>query len=219
MEIKLVNISKKYDEKKALNNVNLSFPNNKLTVILGPSGSGKTTLLKLIAGLLHPSSGDVIFDEKKVTDIPANKRNVAMVFQKYTLFPHMTVKQNLTFPLESQREGKLFKRKIYEEGEIEKRVSNTLELLLLSEHKDKYPSQLSGGEQQRVAIGRELIRDPNIFLFDEPLSNIDVRLRHEMRTWIRKVHGFPFLNTLPSILKCILLQVQDSHLSDHPKKF
>ncbi len=188
MKVSIKNLTKKYGEKVALKDVNLEIPEGNFIVILGPSGSGKTTLLRILAGLLYPTEGELFFGENNITQKPANKRNVAMVFQNYPLFPHMTVYENLKFPLESQKEGQIFKRRIYSDEEIQIKVDKTLKTLQIEEHRDKYPSQLSGGEQQRVAIGRELIRDPVIFLFDEPLSNIDARLRYEMRTWIRKLH-------------------------------
>lgn len=189
MKVTIKNITKKYGEKSALKNVNLDVPDGSFIVILGPSGSGKTTLLRILAGLLYPSEGEIFFNNINITRKPANKRNVAMVFQNYPLFPHMTVLENLKFPLESQREGKIFKRKINSDDVIQKKVEETMTLLHIEEHSQKYPSQLSGGEQQRTAIGRELIRDPVLFLFDEPLSNIDARLRHEMRSWIRRLHS------------------------------
>ncbi|MBY9000433.1 MAG: ABC transporter ATP-binding protein [Candidatus Heimdallarchaeota archaeon] len=188
MKVEIKDLTKQYRKKIVLNNVNLVIPKGKITVILGPSGSGKTTLLRLIAGLLHPTSGEIFFNKTNVTNIPANKRNIAMVFQNYPLFPHMTVKENLKFPLESKKDGKIFRTNVYSKDEIEKKVNDISSLLHIEEHMDKYPSQLSGGEKQRVAIGRELIRDPDIFLLDEPLSNIDARLRYEMRSWIRKLH-------------------------------
>jgi len=189
MEVKISKLTKKYDTKIAIDNIDLVIPEGSFTIILGPSGSGKTTLLKIISGLLYPNSGDIYFDEQNMNEVPANKRNIAMVFQSYPLFPHMTIEKNLSFPLESQKEGNLIKRNIYSEKEIKDKIDSTLKLLHLEEHRNKYPSQLSGGEKQRIAMGRELIRDPVIFLFDEPLSNIDARLRHEMRTWIRRFHG------------------------------
>ncbi|MHA2357443.1 MAG: ABC transporter ATP-binding protein [Candidatus Heimdallarchaeaceae archaeon] len=188
MEIKLDKISKEYGVKKAIDSLSTVIPDKSFTVILGPSGSGKTTLLRVIAGLLYPTSGRIYFDQEDVTDLPANKRNVALVFQNYTLFPHMTVEENLRFPLESAKTGKIFKRNFFSPEEISEKVEKTLNLLHIEEHRNKYPSQLSGGEQQRAAIGREVIREPVVFMFDEPLSNIDARLRYEMRTWIRKLH-------------------------------
>jgi len=189
MKVSIKNLTKKYGEKSALKAINLDVPDGSFMVILGPSGSGKTTLLRILAGLLYPTEGKIFFNDVDITRKPANKRNVAMVFQNYPLFPHMTVLENLRFPLESQRDGKIFKRRINSDEEIQKKVEETMRLLHIEEHSQKYPSQLSGGEQQRTAIGRELIRDPTLFLFDEPLSNIDARLRHEMRSWIRRLHS------------------------------
>ncbi len=188
MKIEIKKLTKKYGRKTALRDASLAFPEGKITIILGPSGSGKTTLLRLIAGLLYPTSGEVLFNDTNITERPANKRNVAMVFQNFPLFPHMTVVENLRFPLESKKKGKLFKVNVYSEEEIENKVNEISSLLHIDEHKGKYPSQLSGGEKQRVAIGRELVREPDVFLFDEPLSNVDARLRYEMRMWIRKLH-------------------------------
>ena len=189
MEVKISKLTKKYDTKIVVDNIDLVIPEGSFTIILGPSGSGKTTLLKIISGLLYANSGDIYFNEQNMNEVPAYKRNIAMVFQSYPLFPHMTIEKNLSFSLESQKEGNLIKRNIYSEEEIKEKIDSTLKLLHLEEHRNKYPSQLSGGEKQRVAMGRELIRDPVLFLFDEPLSNIDARLRHEMRTWIRRFHG------------------------------
>ncbi len=189
MEVKINKLTKKYGTKIAIDNIDLVIPKGSFTIILGPSGSGKTTLLKVISGLLYAENGDIYFNEQNVSEVPANKRNIAMVFQSYPLFPHMTIEKNLSFPLESQKEGNLIKRNIYSEEEIKEKTDSTLKFLHLEEHRNKYPSQLSGGEKQRIAMGRELIRNPALFLFDEPLSNIDARLRHEMRTWIRKFHG------------------------------
>jgi len=188
MEIKLDQISKEYGDKKAIDSLSVIIPEKSFSVILGPSGSGKTTLLRVIAGLLYPTSGRIYFNDEDVTDLPANKRNVALVFQNYTLFPHLTVEENLRFPLESLKTGKIFKRNFFSPEEISEKIETTLGLLHIKDHRNKYPSQLSGGEQQRAAIGREVIREPVVFMFDEPLSNIDARLRYEMRTWIRKLH-------------------------------
>ena len=188
MKVVTKKLTKKYGEKVALKEIDLEIPEGKFLVVLGPSGSGKTTLLRLIAGLQFPSEGNIFFGEEDITLKPANKRNIAMVFQNFPLFPHMTVFENLSFPLESLREGQLFKKRKYTDEDIEKKVNEIIQLLHIEEHKNKFPNQLSGGEKQRVAIGRELIRDPILFLYDEPLSNIDARLRYEMRTWIRSLH-------------------------------
>lgn len=188
MEIKLEHVSKIFGETKALDDITLSLPSGNFIIILGPSGSGKSTLLRLLAGLEYPTKGRILFDHTDVTDLPASKRNVAMVFQKFPLFPHMTVDANMRFSLESQTTGNFFKERVFSDEEIDKRVNEVLDLLQLSEHRGKFPSQLSGGEQQRVAIGRELIREPVLYLYDEPLSNIDARLRFEMRAWLRGLH-------------------------------
>ncbi len=188
MKIELENISVSFGKKQLFNSINLTLPTGKFIVILGPSGSGKTTLLRVLAGLQEPITGQIRFDEQDVTRLPANKRNVALVFQNYPLFPHMTIEENLRFPLESRKKGNVFKRPSYSKEEMEAKILSMLNLLHMEEHRHKYPHQLSGGEKQRIAIGREIIREPTFYLYDEPLSNIDMRLRFEMRTWIRKLH-------------------------------
>ncbi len=188
MKISFEKLEKKYGTSTALNKVSAVLLDGSFTVILGPSGSGKTTLLRLVAGLTYPTSGKVLFDNEDITNKPPRDRNVALVFQNFPLFPHMTVEENLRFSLENQKFGKVFKKRVYSNKVVDEKVNEVLDMLQIEEHKYKYPNQMSGGEQQRVAIGREVIRDPRVFLFDEPLSNIDARLRYEMRTWIRKIH-------------------------------
>ncbi|MCG3215572.1 MAG: ATP-binding cassette domain-containing protein, partial [Candidatus Heimdallarchaeota archaeon] len=180
MEIKIEQTTKKYGNKMVIDNIDLVIPDGSFTVILGPSGSGKTTLLKLIAGLLYANSGKILFQDQDMTNIPANKRNIAMVFQNYPLFPHMTVDKNLRFPLESQKEGNFFRRNIYSKKEIDEKIESTLDLLHLKEHRNKYPSQLSGGEKQRVAVARAIAKKPKILFADEPCANLDTRTSEQV---------------------------------------
>lgn len=171
-EIRLQALSKSFDGNKLFADFNLRIPAGKLTVILGPSGCGKSTMLRLIAGLDSPDSGQIFIGGQDVTGIEPRHRRVAMVFQNYALYPHLSVRQNLAFPL---RVAKLPK------PEIAEKVESAAEMLGLTAMLDRYPKTLSGGERQRTAVGRALVRDPQLFLFDEPLSNLDFQLRHRMR--------------------------------------
>jgi multiple sugar transport system ATP-binding protein len=149
-----------------------------LFVLLGPSGCGKTTTLRLIAGLEEPDSGEIYIGNRLVNTASPKQRNVAMVFQSYALYPHMTVSQNMAFPLENMKLPK---------EEIRRKVRNTAELLGIQDLLDKKPAQISGGQQQRAALGRALVREPDVFLMDEPLSNLDAKLRNYMRMEIKKL--------------------------------
>lgn len=179
MNIQIENIRKMFDNFVALRDINLEIKSGEFVVILGPSGCGKTTLLRIIAGLEKPSEGRIYFDGKDITDLPPSKRNIGMVFQNYALYPHMTVFDNLAFPLKM--------RGIHKE-EIKRRVERVAEKLKIYEHLYKKPKQLSGGQRQRVALGRAIIKEPKVFLFDEPLSNLDANLRTEMRAEIGRLH-------------------------------
>jgi len=161
------------EEVLAVDDVSIEIEDGELVVFVGPSGSGKSTTLRAIAGLEKPTSGDVFLGGRKVNDVPPQDRNIAMVFQSFALYPHRTVRGNLSFPLEAQGVGK---------NEIDERVRNAAATLDIGELLDRKPSQLSGGQQQRVALGRAIIRDPDVFLMDEPLANLDAKLRKEMRT-------------------------------------
>jgi sn-glycerol 3-phosphate transport system ATP-binding protein len=171
-QIELRDLGKSFNDNRLFAGFNLTIPNGKLTVILGPSGCGKSTLLRLIAGLETPEQGRILIGNEDVTNLEPRRRRVAMVFQNYALYPHLTVRQNLSFPL---RVAKLPR------PEIEQKVGSAAEMLGLDELLDRYPKTLSGGERQRTAVGRALVRDPQLFLFDEPLSNLDFQLRHHMR--------------------------------------
>lgn len=163
----------------AVQNVDLEVEDGELCVFLGPSGCGKTSTLRMIAGFLKPTSGKIYLDGEVINDLYPGDRNVAMIFQSYALYPHMPVREQLAFPLRAK--GKLSK------GEIERRIEETASFLHLQELLDRYPRELSAGEQQRVAIGRALIRKPRLFLMDEPLSQLDAQLRVEMRANLRKL--------------------------------
>ncbi len=178
-EIKLSSVCKDYGENRVLSDVSLTIPSGEFVVFVGPSGCGKSTLLRAIAGLEEISGGDIHFGAISVKNTPAAKRGVAMVFQSYALYPHMTVAQNMTFSLRLAGVARDERRRRAEE------VANTLQL---TDHLDRKPGQLSGGQRQRVAIGRAIIRQPEVYLFDEPLSNLDAALRGEMRLEIARLH-------------------------------
>ena len=180
----LVNLVKRFNTGLlAVNNINIEVQDGEFVCFLGPSGCGKSTALRMISGFETPTSGDILIDGKSVIDIPANRRPTAMVFQKYTLWPHMTVYDNIAFGLRLRR---LPKR------EIDRKVREALELVGLSEYGSRFPAQLSGGEQQRIALTRAIVLEPKILLLDEPFSNLDallrVRLREELRKIQRQVH-------------------------------
>ncbi len=183
--VRFENVEKKFGEYVAIENMNINIEDGKFFVILGPSGSGKTTTLRMIAGLEKPSSGRIYIGEKDVTELPPKERNIAMVFQNYALYPHLTVYENMAFALKLKKKGL---RRIYTKEEIDERVRHAAELLHIEDQLDKKPSQLSGGQRQRVALGRAIVRNPNVFLFDEPLSNLDAKLRAEMRVELKKLH-------------------------------
>ena len=181
MNIKLNNIAKKYEgmSQYTLKYIDLEFEDNDFVVILGPSGCGKTTLLRMIAGLNSITSGDLLFDGRRVNELEPADRKIAMVFQNYALYPHMTVFDNLAFGLKMRKAKKAF---------IAKKVQEVAKLLNISEHLYKKPKALSGGQQQRVAIGRAVVREPKVFLMDEPLSNLDAKLREYMRKELVRIH-------------------------------
>ncbi len=174
--LRLVNISKTFKSSgKVLDDITIEVPSDRFTVVVGPSGCGKTTLLRIIAGLETPSSGEIFYDTELWNDVPPSQRRIGMVFQNYALYPHLTVEENLAFPLKINK----FDRK-----EIQTKVHQIARLLKLEHQLNKKPRELSGGERQRVALGRAIIKAPKIFLFDEPLSNLDAKLRVSMRNEI-----------------------------------
>ena len=177
--ISLIDISKRYKNVTAVDNLRLEIPHGEFLALLGPSGCGKTTVLRIIAGLTEPTSGEVIMDGKPITHLSPGQRNLAMVFQNYALFPHMSVEHNLSFGMRLRRE---------KPAQINRRVREIAELLRIDHLLHRYPRELSGGEKQRVALGRALIREPKAFLLDEPLSNLDPALRVTMRAELRELH-------------------------------
>jgi multiple sugar transport system ATP-binding protein len=177
--ISLREIGKSYGEVPVLFDCNLEIKDREFMVLVGPSGSGKTTLLRIIAGLEYITSGDLFFDEERMNDVDVGDRDIAMVFQNYGLYPHMSVFDNMAFGL---------RRRKLPKDEIDRRVRGAAEMLNLGDYLQRRPRQLSGGQRQRVALGRAIVRDPSVFLLDEPLSNLDAHLRVQMRTEILKVH-------------------------------
>jgi multiple sugar transport system ATP-binding protein len=178
-QIKLTNLQKTFGEVPVLSDVNLTIEQGEFCVFIGPSGCGKSTLLRIIAGLDDPTSGDIQIEGRKVNDLAPAKRDIAMVFQSYALYPHMTVYENMAFGLRHLGLPK---------GEIEQRVKSAAESLHLTALLERKPGALSGGQRQRVAIGRAIVRKPKVFLFDEPLSNLDASLRVKTRVEIARLH-------------------------------
>ncbi len=179
-QVRLVNVKKVYSGNiTAVQDVSLDIERREFVVFVGPSGCGKTTTLRMIAGLEDISGGKIYINDKVVNDIPPKDRDIAMVFQNYALYPHMTVFQNMAFALKLRK---------YPKDEIQKRVSEAAEILGIEKLLDRKPKELSGGQRQRVALGRAIVRKPHVFLFDEPLSNLDAKMRVQMRTEIKKLH-------------------------------
>ena len=179
-KVVLTNVSKYYDSGLcAVNNVNLEVQDKEFVVLVGPSGCGKSTTLRMVAGLEEISSGDIYIGDTRVNDVAAKNRDIAMVFQNYALYPHMTVYENMAFGLKLRR---------YPKKEIDTRVEEAAEILGIHRYLNSKPKALSGGERQRVAVGRAIVRKPKVFLFDEPLSNLDAKLRVQMRAEIAKLH-------------------------------
>ena len=174
-ELELSKLVKRFGEVTAVNGISLTVKAGSLVALLGPSGCGKTTTLRMIAGLEQPSDGDITFSGESVLHIPPDKRNIGMVFQRYVLFPHMNVAGNVGFGLRMRGVAK---------DEIQRRVAEVLDIVQLTGFEKRFPSQLSGGQQQRVAIARTVITNPVVMLMDEPLSNLDAKLREEMRAFI-----------------------------------
>ena len=177
--LKINDINKNFGSTEVLKGINLDINDGDFLVLLGPSGCGKSTLLNTIAGLETSNSGDILIDDYRVNDMEPSDRDIALVFQSYALYPAMTVKKNVTFGLEQRKTPK---------DKIEESLNRVSSLLKINELLERKPSQLSGGQRQRVAMGRALVRDPKVFLFDEPLSNLDAKLRVEMRREIKKLH-------------------------------
>ena len=178
-KLKIKNLKKSYENEQIIHGVNLEIKDGEFVVFVGPSGCGKSTLLRLIAGLEEITEGEISIGDKVVNEIAPSKRGVAMVFQNYALYPHMNVYKNMSFALRQARMNK---------DEINRRVKNDAEILQISEFLLKTPRSLSGGQRQRVAIGRAIVREPDVFLFDEPLSNLDAALRVNTRLEIARLH-------------------------------
>ena len=191
MDIRLVNLTKifadKNSEVRAVDNLNIDIPSGRLVGLLGPSGCGKSTTLYMIAGLHEPSSGQIFFGDEDVTSLPAERRGIGLVFQNYALYPHMTVRQNIMFPLQNMKLPK---------DVIVARTIKYARLVGIEELLDRKPKQLSGGQQQRVAIARALVKEPKVLLLDEPLSNLDARLRLQTREEIRRIQRETGITTI-----------------------
>lgn len=178
-EVKLENVVKIYDTKRVIDNINLTIADKEFVVLVGSSGCGKSTILRMVAGLENISGGNIYIGDKKVNNVHPKDRDIAFVFQSYALYPHMTVYENIAFGLKMRHVSK---------DEIDEKVMEAAEILNLTEYLDRKPKQLSGGQRQRVALGRAIVRKPKVFLMDEPLSNLDAKLRVQMRAEIKKLH-------------------------------
>ncbi|WP_025644310.1 MULTISPECIES: sulfate ABC transporter ATP-binding protein [unclassified Psychrobacter] len=183
MSIEIRDVNKTFGDFTALNNINITVPTGKLTTLLGPSGCGKTTLLRIIAGLEYADSGQILFDDLDVTNIPVQKRHIGFMFQHYALFRHKNIADNIAFGLtllpKSERPSKT---------DIKKRVAELLELVQLPQLANAYPHQLSGGQRQRIALARALAVKPKLLLLDEPFGALDAKVRKELRTWLKDIH-------------------------------
>jgi multiple sugar transport system ATP-binding protein len=177
--VELRQVRKAFGSTEVIHGVDVVIPDGAFVVLVGPSGCGKSTLLRMIAGLEEISSGEIRIGEKVVNAMPPKQRDIAMVFQNYALYPHMTVLDNMAFSMKLAGRSR---------QEMRERVDKAAKILGLGEYLDRYPRQLSGGQRQRVAMGRAIVRDPQVFLFDEPLSNLDAKLRVQMRTEIKELH-------------------------------
>ena len=178
-QVVMKDLNKKYDEVHAVKDVNLHIRDKEFVVLVGPSGCGKSTTLRMVAGLEEITAGEITIGDRVVNDLPPKDRDIAMVFQNYALYPHMTVYDNMAFGLKMRK---------FPKAEIQKRVQEAAEILGIHELLKRKPRQLSGGQRQRVAVGRAIVRHPQVFLFDEPLSNLDAKLRVQMRAEIRELH-------------------------------
>ena len=179
-QVELKDVNKAFGKVEVIRHVDLEINKGEFVVFVGPSGCGKSTLLRLIAGLESLTSGEIIIADRAVMDLPPSKRGIAMVFQSYALYPHMTVFHNMAFSLQLEGVAK---------AEIKERVGAAAKILQMEHLLDRRPAELSGGQRQRVAIGRSIVRNPDVFLFDEPLSNLDAALRHDTRVEIAKLHN------------------------------
>ena len=198
----LSDVTKTFGQTVAVNHLDLQVPDKEFVVLVGPSGCGKTTTLRLIAGLEELSGGKIYIGERLVNDVPPKDRNIAMVFQNYALYPHMTAYKNMAMGLQLRGHNK---------EEIHRRVEEAAEMLHIAELLERKPAQLSGGERQRVAMGRAIVRKPEVFLFDEPLSNLDAKLRVRMRAEIKQLHA----RVATTVVYVTHDQVEAMTLADH----
>jgi multiple sugar transport system ATP-binding protein len=206
--LRLTHAAKSYGRVRALENMSFTVPEGRFFVLFGPSSVGKTTTLRMIAGLVPPDSGRVEIFGKDMTDAPIAGRGVSMVFQSFALYPHLSVFDNLAYPLREERVA---------ETEIKKRVDETAASLKLTHRLERKPSTLSGGEQQRVALGRSLIRRPKILLLDEPLTNLDAKLRHDMRAELKRLHrqfGMTIVYATPDELEALSMGEEIAVMKD-----
>ncbi|MBR6464466.1 MAG: ABC transporter ATP-binding protein [Verrucomicrobia bacterium] len=187
MFVRLDEVTKKFNDTTAVNRVSLTVEDGELFFLLGPSGCGKTTLLRLLAGFYQPDSGHIYFGDKLMDTVPAERRNTGMVFQNYALWPHLTVEQNVVYGLDVRK---------VPAAEKKARVQEALEIVRMSDYAQRRPNQLSGGQQQRVALARAIVIRPDLLLLDEPLSNLDARLRMTMRDEIRRIHAETRITTI-----------------------
>ena len=182
MDLTLKDLTKQFGTTTAVDRVNLTIPGGKLTGLLGPSGCGKSTMLYMISGLLNATEGQILFGDRDVTTLPPDRRNIGLVFQNYALYPHMTVFENIAFPLGNKRGAQKMSK-----AQMRDAVDRVAELVQIQDFMKRRPKELSGGQQQRVAIARALVKEPDVLLLDEPLSNLDARLRMEMRQEVRRI--------------------------------
>ncbi len=178
MDVRFENVSKTFGKSAVVDQLNLASDDGELVVLLGPSGCGKTTTLRMLAGLEDATSGDIFIGDERVNDIPTQNRDIAMVFQNYALYPHMTIAQNIAYPLRVRKIAR---------DEINRRVNRVAEMLEIGALLERRPRELSGGERQRVALARAIIREPRVYLMDEPLSNLDAKLRVQMRGELKRL--------------------------------
>jgi multiple sugar transport system ATP-binding protein len=178
-KVSIRGVRKAFGPVEVIHGVDIEIDDGAFVVLVGPSGCGKSTLLRMIAGLESVTAGEIRIGERVVNNVPPKDRDIAMVFQNYALYPHMSVRENMAFSLELRNRDR---------AEVSRRVADAAAILGLTPYLDRYPRQLSGGQRQRVAMGRAIVRDPQVFLFDEPLSNLDAKLRVQMRTEIKELH-------------------------------